>query len=205
MIQYYINKNVLMNVFCIYLWNSGLIFNNFPFSLTKVGTSTPAVGKYRAAFLPSLSSVSGVASIVSGVESLDEVTHTIDSTNIIDDGERSVRNITCSEKHILKYLCLHATGSEVWSVYMSSCQRQTLWRDDLIRLWVYTRCSQFPSVGSFTCLSIEHCIQGTLWLYVTCNWQACWDFADEGQFENFGVSPWDRTLPSSAAGKWLNH
>ena len=185
MIKYYIIKNVLMNVFCIYLWNSGLIFNNFPFSLTKVGTSTPAVGKYRAAFLPSLSSVSGVASIVSGVESLDEVTHTIDSTNIIDDGERSVRNITCSEKHILKYLCLclHATGSEVWSVYMSSCQRQALWRDDkavsLHKVLSVPKCGVFylPQHRTlYTRYPLALCHMQLTGLLRFCWWRPIWKF-----------------------------
>ena len=77
--------------------------------------------------------------------------------------------------------------------------------DDMIRLWVHTRYSQFPSVGSFTCLSIEHWVQGTLWLYVTCDWQACWDFADEGHLKMLGSPPWDRTQAPSAAGEWLNH
>ena len=37
----------------------------------------------------------------------------------------------------------------------------------------FTTCYKFtPCVGSFTCLSIEHWIQGTLWLYVTCDWQS---------------------------------
>ena len=34
-----------------------------------------------------------------------------------------------------------------------------------------TTCYTFtPLMGSFTCLSIEQWIQGTLWLYVTCDW-----------------------------------
>ena len=40
--------------------------------------------------------------------------------------------------------------------------------DEMIRLRVHTRYSQFPNVGSFICLSIEHWVQDTLWLYVTC-------------------------------------
>ena len=43
------------------------------------------------------------------------------------------------------------------------------------------------------CICIEHCVQGTHWLYVTCNWQACWDFADEGHLKILGSPPWDRT------------
>ena len=77
--------------------------------------------------------------------------------------------------------------------------------DEIIRLWVHTRNSQFPSLGSFTCLSIEHRIQGTLWLYFTCNWQVCWDFADEGHLKMLGSPSLDRTQASSAAGEWLNH
>ena len=66
--------------------------------------------------------------------------------------------------------------------------------DEMIRLWVHTRYSQFPGLGSFTCLSIEHWVQGTLWLYATCNWQACWDFANENhlkifRFPTLGLNP----------------
>ena len=57
----------------------------------------------------------------------------------------------------------------------------------------------------FTGLSIEHWLQGTLWLYDPCDWQACRDFADKGQlkfwFSRAGIKP--RTF--SAVGKWLNH
>ena len=63
----------------------------------------------------------------------------------------------------------------------------------LLALDSNTRYSQFPSVGSFTSLSIEQWVQGNLWLYVTCNWQACWDIADEGHLKILGSPPWDRT------------
>ena len=55
----------------------------------------------------------------------------------------------------------------IWVATRGKCN------DEMIRLWVHTRYSQFPSVGSFTCLSIEHWIQGTLWLNVTCDWPFC--------------------------------
>ena len=75
----------------------------------------------------------------------------------------------------------------IWAATRGRCN------DEMIRLSIHTRYSQFPSVGSFTCLSIEHWIQGTLWLYVTCDWQTCWDFADEGHLKILGSPPWDRT------------
>ena len=45
-----------------------------------------------------------------------------------------------------------------------------------------TTCYTFtPCVVSFTCLSIEHWIQGTLWHYVTCDWQIEWPKQDLNQ------------------------
>ena len=89
----------------------------------------------------------------------------------------------------------------LWNLISLTEQQPEAHNDEMIRLWVYTRYSRFPSVGNSTCLSIEHWVKGTLWLYVTCDWQACWYFADEGHFEHFGFEPGI----SSAAGKWHNH
>ena len=38
--------------------------------------------------------------------------------------------------------------------------------------------------GSFTCLSIEHCVQGTLWLYVACDRQDAEFQLMKANFEN---------------------
>ena len=48
--------------------------------------------------------------------------------------------------------CLNDTGSEAWSAYMSSWGRHN---DEMIRLRVKIKYSRFPSMGSFTCLSVE--------------------------------------------------
>ena len=76
--------------------------------------------------------------------------------------------------------------------------------DEMIRLWVHTKYSQFPSVGYFTYIITEHWVQGTLLLYVTCDWQSCWYLLMKVSGKLWVPQPGvDRTF--SAAGEWLNH
>ena len=76
------------------------------------------------------------------------------------------RSIIFLRNHLWLFidLCLNATGSEVckliWAAARGICN------DEIIRLSVQARYSQFPSVGSFTCLSIDHWTQATLWHFV---------------------------------------
>ena len=89
------------------------------------------------------------------------------------------------------------------SVLMALKLDQLIWAatrgrhyNEMTRLWVSPHWHpQFPSVGCFTCLIIEHWVQCILWLYVTCNWQACWDFANEGHLKivNPPIPNWDQT------------
>ena len=56
-----------------------------------------------------------------------------------------------------------STDTEAWSAYLSSCQRQTNWRDyKVVTLLSVTQ----ECWGSFTCLSIERWIQGSQWLHI---------------------------------------
>ena len=54
---------------------------------------------------------------------------------------------------------------------------------------IFKAVSPHKVLSDFTCLSIEHWVQGTLLLYVTWDWQAYWDFADTGHFKHLGSKP----------------
>ena len=106
------------------------------------------------------------------------------------------------------YMYLFVRLSQCWWLWSWINLPEVRHYNEMTRLWVSQHWqTQFPSVGSFTCLSIEHWVQCILWLNVTCNWQACWDFANEGHLKilihqsSTGLEP--RTF--STKGAQFNH
>ena len=109
----------------------------------------------------------------------------------------------------IKERCIHSMFNV--SMLLAPKLDQLIWaaawgrrNDEMIRLWVHSGYYQFLSVGSF--YLPQHRTLSTrqpLALYVTCNWQACWDFAAEGHVKVF-VSP-SRGLNFRTASEWLNN